>query len=119
MKQYKGTPAYHLVYAELIAAARHRGVTTYEKIARTGGLATRGGRMASETGQILGEIVDQELEEGRPMLSAVCVGASGKPGPGFYNYAVEKGLLKADTKLERQAFWEAQRLAVYQAWRKP
>ena len=117
--KYKGKPAFHLVYAELIRAARYRGVTTYQEIARVGGLPTSGHAMASATGIMLGEIVDQELGEGRPMLSAVCVSTSGKPSDGFYNYALELGRMKADTKAEREAFWRLELAAVYEAWSKP
>lgn len=116
MSKYKGTTAFHLVYAELINAARYRGLTTYQEIARIGGLPTQGQAMASATGLILGDIVEQELAEGRPMLSAVCVSVSGKPSDGFFNFALQLGRLKSDTKLEREAFWKAEKEAIYAAW---
>lgn len=119
MSKYRGTSAYHLVYAELIRAAQYRGLTTYQEIARIGSLPERGQAMASATGQMLGEIVTQELDEGRPMLSAVCVGVSGKPSDGFFNFALQLGRMQADTKAEREAFWAKERQAVYEAWSKP
>ena|SRR5688572_3754995 len=119
MPKYQGTTAYHLVYAELIRAARYRGFTTYTEIARIGGLPLRGNPMGAAVGQILGEIVDQELKEGRHMLSAVCVGSTGKAGEGFYAYALALKRLKSDTKAEREAFWQSELRAVYEDWKKP
>lgn len=120
MSKYTGTTALHLVYAELISAARYRGLTTYTEIARIGGLPIQGSAMAAATGIVLGEIVEQELREGRPMLSAVCVGVSGKPSDGFFAYARELGRFTGgDTKADRDAFWQKEREGVYAAWDKP
>lgn len=113
---YRGTTKYLLVYAELISAARYRGLTTYQAIAQLADLPSRGNLMGREVGKILGEITQAELEQGRPMLSALAVGVSGVPGDGFYHLAQELGTLADDSKEARLAFWEAERLAVYQAW---
>ena len=81
------------------------------------GLPVSGSYMGSATGQILGEISEDEVRAGRPMLSAVAVGVSGKPGPGFYTLAHQLGFLAtADEDLE---FWNRERDAVYRAWRRP
>ena len=49
--------------------------------------------MGREVGHVLGEIVEDEVAADRPMLSAVAVGVSGLPGPGFYSLAQELGRL--------------------------
>lgn len=116
MSKYKGTTELHLIYAELIQAARYRGQTTYQRIAQIGGLPMSGNAMSSATGQILGLIVDQEIAEGRPMLSAVCVGVSGKPGEGFYALAKQLNRFQDDSKEAREAFWLGELEAVYDAW---
>jgi hypothetical protein len=36
--KYRGTTLYHLIHAELIAAARYRGTVTYQEIAQIMGL---------------------------------------------------------------------------------
>lgn len=114
--KYRGTVVYHLVYSELIQAARFRGLTTYQAIAQIMGLPLQGSHMGREIGQMLVEIVENELREGRPMLSAVAVGVSGTPGPGFTGLARTLGKLTSEDKAEDMAFWEKEREAVYKAW---
>lgn len=114
--KYRGTVAYYLVYSELIQAARFRGLTTYQAIAQIMDLPLKGSYMGREVGQMLGEITENELREGRPMLSAVAVGVSGTPGPGFAGLARTLGKLTSEDKAEEKAFWEQEREAVYKAW---
>lgn len=82
------------------------------------GLPLRGSHMGREVGQILGEISEDELAHNRPMLSAVCVGVSGKPGPGLFALARALGRLASEEKSAEAAFWEAEREAVYAAWQR-
>lgn len=114
--KYQGTVSYHLVYCELIQAARYRGLTTYQAIAQLMGLPLRGSHMGKEVGQILGEIAQEEMAHGRPILSALAVSVSGSPGPGFFNIALQQGKLAKSGKEAEKAFWEAERAAVYEAW---
>jgi hypothetical protein len=115
--KYRGTPLYVRVLAELVHAAEYRGVTTYQNIAVIMGLPLKGSHMGRETGQILGEITEDEVRAGRPMLSAVSVGVNGKPGKGFFALARELGRLTSENDESR--FWEAERMAAYEAWRRP
>ena len=115
--QYRGTRLYTLVLAELVTAARYRGVTTYQHLAAIMGLPSSGQHMARQVGLILGEISEDEVAHGRPMLSAVAVGVSGEPGPGFYVAA--KGLGRTATDARDMGFWERERDAVYEAWERP
>jgi hypothetical protein len=114
--KYRGTKEYLLVYAELLQAARYRGVTTYQAVAQIMGLPMTGNLMGKEVGQLIGEISGDEVQNGRPMLSALVVGTSGVPGEGFLTWAKELGRLTDDSKEGRAAFWESERQAVYQAW---
>ncbi len=116
--KYRGTQAYLLVYGELIAAAHYRGTVTYQEIAQLMGLPLTGSHMGHETGQILGEISDDEHRQGRPMLSAVAVGVSGEPGVGFFVWAKDHGKLTADSTAEKRLFWEKEKAAVYETWRR-
>jgi len=77
--KYRGSKEYFLVYCELIKAARYGGLTTYQAIAQIMGLPLTGHHMSAETGHILGEISEDEINHGRPMLSAIAVGASDRP----------------------------------------
>lgn len=115
--KYRGTTVYFHVLAELVRAAQYRGITTYQDIAVIMGLPLTGSHMGAATGQILGEIAEDEVLAGRPMLSAVAVGVSGKPGPGFYSLAKSLELMTADT--DETEFWHQQREASYNAWRRP
>lgn len=117
MGEYRGTPTYQRVYGELVRAAEYRGLTTYQHLAVIMDLPLSGNLMGKRIGQILGEIVDDEVAAGRPMLSAVVVGTNDWPGAGFFACAREKGRL-AEGQSEAD-FWAAEREAVYEAWRRP
>jgi hypothetical protein len=115
--EYRGTPTYQRVFAELVRAAEYRGLTTYQHLAVIMGLPLQGNLMGSRLGQILGEIVDDEIAAGRPTLSAVVVGTNGRAGAGFFAYAQEKGrYVEGQNKDE---FWAAECEAVYEAWQRP
>jgi len=116
--KYRGSKEYLLVCCELIRAARYRGMTTYQAVADIMGLPLRGSYMGAEVGHMLGEISQDELDHGRPMLSAIVVGARGSPGPGFFNLAREVGKLQDDSKEGEQRFWEEEKEAVYATWQK-
>jgi len=117
--KYRGSKDYHLVYCELIGAAQYRGLTTYQAIAQIVGLPLKGNDMAAETGRVVGEISEDEFRQGRPMLSALVVGASGLPGKGFFDLAEDLGKLPAgSTEEEQRLFWEEERDAVYHFWQR-
>ncbi|MEW5930928.1 MAG: hypothetical protein AB1941_25985 [Gemmatimonadota bacterium] len=115
--KYRGTTTYFHVLAELVRAAQYRGLTTYQDIAVIMGLPTKGAYMGAETGQILGEISEDEVRAGRPMLSALAVSVNGKPGPGFYTLAKQLNLLSENR--DTAEFWQEQRKAAYDAWKRP
>ena len=116
--KYRGTREYLLAYAELIRAAQYRGAMTYQEIAAIMGLPLKGSYMGSQVGWILGEISDDEQQRSRPMLSAVAVGVSGKPGSGFFVLARQLGKLGKGTKEDEHKFWLQEREAVYKTWQK-
>jgi hypothetical protein len=82
-KTYRGTKEYLLIYSELIRAAQYRGVVTYQELADLVVLPLQGNFMGQELAHHTGEISDNEVAHGRPMLSAIVVGVSGKPGEVF------------------------------------
>ena len=115
--KYRGTTTYFHVLAELVRAAQYRGLTTYQDIAVIMGLPTQGSYMGSVTGHVLGEISEDEVSAGRPMLSAVAVSVEGKAGPGFFDLA--RKLHRLGSSEDEPAFWERERHAAYAAWRRP
>jgi hypothetical protein len=117
--RYRGTTQYQLVFAELVTAARYRGLTTYQAVADLLGIRKPGGHMAMETGSVIGEISEDEVALGRPMLSALVVQAeSHRPGPGFYSWARQLGRLQSDRPEDELPFWEQERQAVYETWKR-
>ncbi len=118
--RYRGTVAYHLVFAKLVEAAQCRGTVLYEDVAALMGIFKAGNYMGRATGHLLGEISEDEAKLDRPMLSAVAVSSINlKPSDGFFLLASELGLLKDDSAEGRKRFWEEQREAAYKVWRKP
>ena len=114
--KYRGTKKYFHVIAELVRAAQYRGLTTYQDIALIMGLPLRGSHMGREVGHILGEISEDEVVAGRPMLSAVAVGVDGKAGSGFFVLAKDLGRFPINQN--EATFWEQERQAVYSSWRR-
>jgi hypothetical protein len=117
MAHYRETTAYVRLLGELVRAAEYRGLTTYHDLAAIMGLTLMGELIENEISPILAEIVEEEVKAARPMLSAVVVGASGRPGAGFFEQARKLGRLAPGQ--DEAEFWGAEREAVYEAWRRP
>lgn len=114
--KYRGTTTYYRVHCELVTAARYHGTVTYQRIAQLMGLPVVGAHMGKQVGHILGEISEDEHLQGRPMLSAVAVGISREPGPGFYVLARDLHKLKDDSAEARELFWKSEKIAIYEEW---
>lgn len=114
--KYRGTKEYFLVLAELITAARYKGKVTYQEVAKLIGFPLQGNYMGAEIGHLLGEISEDEANQGRPMLSAIVVTTAGHPGPGFFELARHLGRLHSDARDEELRFWKAEVDAVYGTW---
>ncbi len=115
--KYRGTKEYHLIYSELITASRYRGTITYQEIAQIIGLPLKGSYMGAEIGHLLGEISEDELNAGRPMLSSIAVNVQGSLGAGFFNLARSLGKLAEESKEAENDFWEEESEAVYETWK--
>jgi alkylated DNA nucleotide flippase Atl1 len=116
--RYRGTVQYALVYRELVTAAEYRGTVTYKEIAAIMGLPLWGSHMGREVGWILGEISEDEVHRGRPMLSAIAVNKDGESSDGFFNLARELGRLDATIPEAEVKFWLAEQKAVYKTWQR-
>lgn len=116
-KEWKNTKEYFITYGILINAARHFGKATYQEIAQACGLPTAGSYMGSVVGEILGAISKNELAHGRPFLSPLVVGVSGKPGPGFYAWAKELGALEESQ--DEEAYYSQECEKIYEEWKTP
>lgn len=114
--KYRGKKEFLLVYTELITAAKYKGTVTYQEIAKLIGFPLVGNHMGTEIGHILGEISDDEVNAGRPMLSAVVINAQGMPGPGFFDLARLLKKLNDDSKQSEKEFWEKELAEVHKCW---
>lgn len=105
-----------LVYAELIQAARYRGLTTYQRLAHILGLPVTGNRLGQECSRILEHIARLEESAGRPMLTALCVTTEDLPSSGFWPLVEEFRGMKMEGTVERRKFWQEERERIYTAW---
>jgi hypothetical protein len=115
--KYRGKKEYFLVLSELLTVARFKGKVTYQEIAKLIGFPLVGNYMGAEIGHLLGEISQDEVRSGRPMLSAIVVSTAGHPGPGFFDLARNLNRLTATSRDEELLFWEKEVTAVYEAWK--
>ena len=117
-KKYRGTTTYHKVFCRLIQAAHARQPIHYGEIAAIMNLQGTGQHMAAETGHILGEISEDEHNQGRHMLSSVVVRQQdGIPGNGFFVLAVDLNKLDSNaTDQEKRQFWENELQETYRQW---
>lgn len=114
--KYRGSRAYSLVYCRLIDAARKIEAVSYERIAEIMGLEP-GLYMVQEIGHLLGEINEDEHNNGRPMLSAVAVNPDIKmPGEGFFKLANKLQKFHGTTVEDKRTFWREEIQKVYETW---
>ena len=114
--KYRGTQMYSLVYCKLLNAARKKESVPYEEIGQIMGLEAQVG-MAKEIGRLLGEINEDEHNNGRPMLSAVAVELTTRmPGEGFFQFAKELSKFDGETDEDKREFWRDEIQRVYEMW---
>lgn len=112
------TVEYYVAYSTLINAARQRGTVTYQELAEALGWPTSGSYMGWLTGGMGGAISYNEHRHGRPMLSAILVNVKGRPSEGFFEFARKLGRLHSADREDEERFWEAEKQAVYETWKK-
>jgi hypothetical protein len=116
LDKYRGTQTYSLVYCRLLNAAREKESVSYEEIGQIMDLEAHLG-MAKEIGQLLGEINEDEHNNGRPMLSAVAVELNTRmPGEGFFQFAKELSKFDGETDEDKREFWRDEIQRVYEIW---
>lgn len=114
---YRRTPKYGLVYSALVMAAHSRSMLTYAGVARLAGLAERGNPMAMQVGRLVGEISEDEVTLGRPMLSALVVEKdTGQPGEGFFKLATDLGVFSGSGKNAKRRFLSQEKAKLFTVW---
>jgi len=115
--KWMNTKEYFVTYAIMINAAQHYGFCTYQEIAQANGWPMVGNYMGKLIGEVVGLISKNELEQGRPMLSAIVVRANRKIGDGFFNWARELGVLAEGQ--DEDKFWREEIEKIYETWKIP
>jgi hypothetical protein len=98
-------------------AAAERRTMRYADVARIIGINPKGQSMGVRVGSLLDEICEDEVRVANPMLSALVVGYTGRPGAGFFGTAQALGRLRGGD--DEAAFWAQKLEAVYGTWRPP
>ena len=121
---YKGTKMteelinskeYFIAYSIMIKAAQQHGFATYQEIALAMGWPLVGNQMGKLVGDLIGTISENEITQGRPMLSVIVVGVDGKPGDGLYSWGKKLGVMSEDE--DEETFWHKECEKVYSEWK--
>lgn len=114
---YRRSTKYALAYSALVLAAHSRSMITYAGIARLTGLPATGNPMAKEVGRLVGEISEDEVVDGRPMLSALVVEKdTGHPGKGFFSLARNLKKLVGMSASAEKAFLKKEKTKLFDLW---
>lgn len=108
-----------VLYGELVRLARARLLATYSDVSPLLGLSMENQQDREEIARLLGEIVEFEHGEGRPMLTALIVhrGNDNNPGDGFFSIAHDLGLYNGRRdQMSRLTFWVNQVTSVHNHW---
>lgn len=114
---HNGVETKTLVRSALVEAAAERRTMRYADVARIMDITPSGQFMGMRVGSLLDEICEDEVRHGRPMLSALVVGYTGRPGKGFFATAQALGRLKEGD--DEAAFFARELEAVYETWQRP
>jgi hypothetical protein len=93
--------------------ARSGGWTTERVVAPIAGIDPADPDFPAVLGDLLEAINRAEDAQGRPLLAAVVVGASGMPGPGFFAAARELGLHAGS---DDRTLWQRELQRVHAYW---
>jgi hypothetical protein len=106
------------VYDRLIAAARAGDLVFYSELAPMLGIDLDSPHFGALVGRVLGRISEDEVSDGRPMLSAIVVSKDTMlPGHGFYDLGQQ--LRRVRDGEDEMAFAVRQIREVHQYWVDP
>ena len=104
------------VYDRLVAAARAREFVHYGELAKMLDIDMDNPHFGALVGKVLGEVSEDEVAAGRPMISAIVVSRDDMlPGKGFYNLGKQLHLVQPDE--DEIAFAIRQIRRVHEYWR--
>lgn len=98
----------------IVQAAKDQRFVFYSDIAPLLGLNMDKEADRAKIGRILGDISEEEVRQGRPMLSAIVVHKGDEtPGDGFFKLARDLGRFQAG---HRHLFWAEEVKRLFQCW---
>jgi hypothetical protein len=107
------------IYNRLVELARAGRLTTYSDIAPLAGLSMEREEDRDAISRILVEMLEHEVTNGRPPLTAIVVhrGDDNNPGEGFFAAATELGSYGGSrAQLARLEFWVRAVSEVHRYW---
>ncbi len=105
-----------IIHARLIQAAKAKGFVSYADLSAAISLSLTDAAGLNSLNEILEEIADHEIANGRPLLAAIIVNENtNMPGAGLFAYAKRKGLMKPKDK-DTLAFFLAEAKRVHEYW---
>ena len=111
------------IRAKLIETAKTGQLITYgEFVNNSSYKVVRGQGQPWQIGTVLGDICTFEHNQGRPLLSAICVlkkrGKPDMPSSGFWELDFLPDSVKKGTYEQQRRFWECKRDEVFDYWQK-
>ena len=106
----------HAVYERLVQAARAGEFVHYSELAKMLNIDMDNPYFGAQVGKVLGQISEDEIAAGRPMISAIVVSKDTMlPGHGFFNLGQE--LHQIDPGEDEIGFAVRQMRKVHEYWR--
>ncbi len=111
----EGTMEHQAVYERLVQAARVREFVHYGELAKMLGIDMDNPHFGAQVGKVLGQISEDEVAAGRPMISAIVVSRDTMlPGHGFFTLGQQ--LRQTDPGEDDMAFAIRQIRRVHDFW---
>ena len=105
-----------ILYARLTQAAKEKKFVSYADLSAAISQPMTDGAGVNAMTEMLEEIADHELANGRPLLAAIIVNENtNMPGAGLFSYAKRKGLMKPKDK-DTLTFFLTEAKKVHEFW---
>lgn len=100
------------VYDKLVEVAKARKLISYVELGRLADISFDTEVGVKILGLVLDIIADQEVQEGRPLLTIVAVGPDNRPDTRFFDYARKARVQQTDD----ETFFATELKRVYDYW---
>jgi hypothetical protein len=105
-----------IIYERLTTAAKEKKFVNYNELSAAISLGLTDAAGVNALNNLLEEIADYELANGRPLIAAIIVNENtNMPGAGLFSYAKRKGLMKPKDK-DNLTFFLQEAKKVHDFW---